>query len=52
MNLDVSGTTSIYTIATAAALGVLLAAFPSGASFAKGPSGGNAGGASADHMST
>ena len=52
MKRDVFGTKSIYTIASAAALGVLLAAFPSGASFAKGPAGGNAGGVSADHMST
>jgi hypothetical protein len=52
MKRDVFGTKSIYTIASAAALGVLLAVFPSGASSAKGPSGGNAGRASADHMST
>jgi hypothetical protein len=52
MKRDVFGRKSIYTIASAAALGVLLAALPSGASFAKGPNGGNAGGVSADHMST
>jgi hypothetical protein len=52
MKRDVFGKKSIHTMASAAALGVLLAALPSGAGLAKGPSDGNAGGVSADHMSS